>query len=81
MATPKDQLKERIDRDISVPPSLTSDQELRKQKVRYWCRQLAHDLIDRMNPSRELSMALTHIEEAMLIACAGIDRESESSPR
>jgi hypothetical protein len=48
--------------------------------IRDEARALAHQLVDRVPPGRELSLALTAIEEAVMWANAGIARGGCGEP-
>lgn len=66
-------LRERIANDFSFHPA-TDETGPKHGDVRTFCRELANHLIDLVPPSRELSLALTSLEETMMWANAGIAR-------
>lgn len=66
-------LHDRIDRDfVHHPPK--GDQAERYQSLRDDARVLAHEIVNQTPPSREQSLALTALEEAVFWANAAIAR-------
>jgi hypothetical protein len=56
-------LHERIDRDFH-PHELDDTQRAKVASVRSDFSLLAHEIVDMLDPGRELSLALTHLEDA-----------------
>lgn len=50
------------------------DQAIRYEMIRDWARQFAADIDDKCPDSREKSLAITHLEEAVMWANASIAR-------
>lgn len=67
------QLHDRVERDFQYHPP-KGDQPQKYVFIRDKARQLAHDLVDLVPPGRELSLALTKLEECVMMANAGIAR-------
>lgn len=78
MYTPSDKLIVRIDNDFCFHPADKNaphgDQEGRYASVRRRCRELAHELVTLAPESRELSLALSKLEEVMFWTNAAIAR-------
>lgn len=68
-----DVLHDRIDRDFRYHEPTAGQPEL-YEEIRAEARAFAHMLIDRVPPGRELSSALTRLEECVMHANAGIAR-------
>ena len=56
------------------PPSAENDQPARYERIRAEGRKLAHLLDELVPDSREKSLAITHLEETVMWANAGIAR-------
>lgn len=67
-------LAERINIDFAFHPA-TPDTGPRHDRIRRLCRSLAHELTAEVPTGRELSCALTALEEVMMWSNAGIARE------
>ena len=63
----------RVRNDFRFHPA-TAETGPKHERVREACHRLALDLIELAPPSRELSLALTSLEEAMMWANAAIAR-------
>jgi hypothetical protein len=73
-------LMQRVKNDFSYH-SVSPMQSERITRVRNKTLELAYCLIENCRPSRELSLALTELEQLSFIANAGIARESnEQTP-
>lgn len=73
MPEQKYDLRERIDRDFRYHAPKEGQPE-RYAKIRASARALAHLIADEVPQSREQSLALTHLEECVMWANAGIAR-------
>jgi len=71
--TPQDDLKKRIERDFTYH-SPKDDQPQRYTKLREQAKALALLIAETTPPSREQSLALTHLEQAIFFANASIAR-------
>ena len=56
------------------PPSAVNDQPARYERIRAEAKAFAHLLDELVPDSRELSLAITHLEEAVMWANAAIAR-------
>lgn len=56
---------------------MTSDQIVRSNNLKEAFKKLAVRALDDMSPGRELSIVLTHLEEASFMAVAGIARSKK----
>ncbi|HSH45181.1 MAG TPA: hypothetical protein VK966_04970, partial [Longimicrobiales bacterium] len=72
-AAPRADLHARIERDFRHHPPKEGQPE-RYERIRLVARNLAHELVDLVPPGRELSTALTKLEECVMMANAGIAR-------
>lgn len=70
----KEELKKRIENDFMFHPA-DEDRGNRHAMVRAACKAAADRLIEEVPEGRELSLALTKLEEAMMWANAGIARQ------
>lgn len=61
-------------------PATSAEKRNEHTSVRQACRQLADDLNEQLPESREKSLAVTKLEEAMLWANAAIARSNTSEP-
>lgn len=71
------QLIERTNHDFAYHPPSDDSIKLRHETVRAICKDAAQAIIAWTVPSRELSLALTALEEAMFWANAAIARHQE----
>lgn len=69
----REQLHHRINNDF-IYHAPHGDQALRYEAIRDDARVMAHELVNQCPPSRELSLALTHLEETVFWANAAIAR-------
>lgn len=76
MYTPSDKTKNRIDNAFTFHPA-QADQPNRYAAVRRLCRTLAHELTTLAPESRELSIALTNLEQVMYWTNAAIARNED----
>lgn len=66
-------------RRFNYHPPNTEEKKSRHEQVREGCLRLAEDLVDLTgSPSREQSLAITHLEEVMFWSNAAIAREITS---
>jgi len=72
-AIKKDQLSKRAENDFQFHPA-DAERGRMHDLVRRHCGQLAQDLIEIVPEGRELSLALTNLEQTMMWANAGIAR-------
>lgn len=72
----REQLHERVDRDFVFHPP-TEAKRAFYESLRDRFRALAHFLIENVPPGRELSTALTKLEESVMHANAGVARSAE----
>ena len=77
MYTPRPEDEKRLDNDF-VYHAPKPDQIPRYEQIRNAGKELAHLLLTLCPPSRELSLALTHIETANFYANASIARNENS---
>lgn len=63
-----------IDNRFSYHPATTDETKAKHEQVRELCKSLADELDEMLPPSREKSLAITKLEEAMFWANAGIAR-------
>jgi hypothetical protein len=76
--TPAPEVVARINNDfVFHPPVEGSDQVQRYEHIRELCRQLAMELAKLCPPSRELSVALTSLDQAMFWGNAAIARNEK----
>lgn len=61
----KTSLHDRIDRDLTYYPATSDQQREDHEAVRAAAREFSHQIIDLCPAGRHLSLALTHIEDAM----------------
>ena len=73
-AAAREALHRRVDSDFTYHPPQDPDVTVAYTRIRGRARQFAHELIEAVPPSRELSTALTKLEEAVMHANAGIAR-------
>lgn len=69
----RDELHARIDRDFGSH-QLDDGQVQRVEEFRQRFSDLAHDVVEACEPSRELSRALTHLEDAQTEAIKAVAR-------
>jgi len=74
--TERDRLHERVNHDFNLHRPNPA-QGLEMDAVRSGYKWLAHELIDRIPPSRDLSMALTDLETSQRCAIAAIAKNQE----
>lgn len=67
-------LHDRIDHDFRLHPPQTKLTAARLDRLRSRARALAHEFVDVCEPGRELSMALTDLENALQHAIAAVVR-------
>ena len=67
-------IRSRIVRDFSYHAPLTAEVVDRHERVRSICRTAALQLAETVPPGRELSQAVSKLEEAMMHGNAGIAR-------
>ncbi len=72
------ELLQRLDNDYTYHPPLPGQLE-RYQEIRKQARDFAGKLVKMVPQSRELSLALTYLEQATMIANAGIARNEVQS--
>lgn len=73
-AQSKEALFERVDRDLTLHPPTTNEVSERMDRMREAAKHFSYELIERGTPSRELSSALTKVEEALFHGIASIAR-------
>lgn len=71
-------LHDRVENDLTLHPPKNPDIAAAMDGVRARFKDLAHDMIDAVPAGRELSTALTKIEEACFHAIAGIARNQDA---
>lgn len=69
-----------IDNRFDFHPATTAEKRGEHGSIREACKTLAHTLDARVPAGRERALALTHLEEAMFWANAGIARASAEEP-
>jgi len=69
-----------IERRFNYHKPKTEAVSLRCDEVRTACRRLAWELVDKCPDSRELSLALTKLEETMMHAISAIVRNQPDGP-
>lgn len=72
-------LVDQINRAFAPQPYPSLGKHQRMNRLRAQARDLADHLCENCDPGRELSLALTHLEQAMLWADAAITRETPSA--
>jgi hypothetical protein len=70
------EIRDRIENNFTYHPPLDGQPE-QYELIRYQAKQLAHLFVDQCPESRELSVALTKLEEAVMWVNAGIARNPE----
>lgn len=75
-ALERKRLHERVERDFTYHAP-TPEKARQYERLRNGFRAMAHELVDTCPPGRELSLALTKLEEANMIANAGIARSED----
>lgn len=80
MSEQGDELQARIEHDFAYHKPPNAEVAERHAKVRDYCRGVAIRMVELVPQGRELSVALTKIEEAMFWANAGIARNPTSPP-
>lgn len=65
-----------LDNRFAFHPARTPDRQAAHEQVRERCRNLADELLQLVPPGREASLVVTHLEEAMMWANAGIARQT-----
>ncbi len=73
----REKLHDRADNDFTFHP-VKPGQGAKYTQNRDWAREMAHKLIDQCPPSRELSVALTKLDEVVYWANAAIARNTKS---
>lgn len=76
MVNSREALHERIENDFMYHPPRDEEMVMAYTDLRERFKALAHVLIDTVPPGRELSLALTKLEEAVMHANSGIARGS-----
>lgn len=76
---PRQQLHERVEHDLTLHPPKDSTVAVRMDRVRQQMKHTAHQIIDLCPPGRELSMALTDLEDACQHAIAAIARNQDDA--
>lgn len=69
-----DDLHDRMEHDLTNHPP-TPEQVERMERLRDHAKGFAHELINSCPPGRELSVALTSVEQACMYGVAAIARE------
>ena len=70
----REQLHQRVEDDLTLHPPQTAEVAARMDEIRYAAKEFAHLVIDQGAPGRELSTALSRIEEACFYAIASVAR-------
>jgi hypothetical protein len=65
-----------IEHRFAFHPANTEEKRDAHTSVRQLCRQLADELNERLPDGRELSLAITHLEEVMFWGNAGLARDN-----
>lgn len=73
-------LHERLDHDLTNHPPADAEVVARFEAIRVEAKTLGHLLIDTCPPSRELSLALTALEQAVMYGVAAIARNQDRLP-
>lgn len=73
-------LHERIDHDLTNHPPTHPSAVERFEFIRSEAKKLGHVLVDACPPSRELSLAITAVEQAVMYAVAAIARNQDRLP-
>lgn len=73
------QLHYRVENDFTYHPNTTDDIAVAHDVVRKLFNQVAHELVDILPISREQSLALTNLEQAMMYSNAAIARYQQGS--
>ena len=74
------ELHARVERDLTNHPPVSGDVIERFEALRTDAKELAHTLIDLTPACREQSIALTHVEQAVMYAVAAIARNQDDLP-
>ena len=74
----REELHQRIDTDFTYHAP-HGDQISRYTQIREWARRFAHVIVDLTPVSREQSLALTHLENAVYNANAAIARNEHQA--
>jgi hypothetical protein len=72
----KEELRARVDRDFTYHPPTTAQVAV-YEEIRDQGKIFAHLLVDLCPISRELSLALTHLEQAVMWANAAVARAGQ----
>jgi hypothetical protein len=79
MYTPRPEDLKRLENDFTYhPPIPALNQADRYATIRSEAKNLAHRLLTLCPPSRELSLSLTHLEQAVFYANAAIARNERA---
>ena len=73
----KDFMHDRIDHDFAFHPATTEEKRNAHASVRGQCRALAHFIVDTCPEGREMSLALTALEECMHWANAALAKAGD----
>jgi hypothetical protein len=73
--------KNDIDNRFTFHPVTGDEQAEKYAHIRGQVRDLAHEIVATCPPSRELSLAITHLEESVFWANAAIARHDEKGER
>ncbi len=77
MTTQRDRLHEQVDLALTNRPLVDSSLESRLDTISADLRTAGHAIVDLCPPSRELSLALTHLQETRMFAVAAIALHQE----
>ncbi|WP_418345280.1 DUF7681 family protein [Rhodococcus pyridinivorans] len=69
-----------INNRFDFHPDTTAEKRGEHESIHEACKSLAHALDSRVPNGREKALALTHLEDAMMWANAGIDRTRPEEP-
>lgn len=72
-----DEMKRRLENDFTYH-SPHDDQPKRYENIRKWAKQFAMYIVETTPPSREQSLALTNLEQAVFWANAAIARNEKT---
>lgn len=78
MIDPDDALHARIDHDLTNHAPKDPSVVERFEAIRERAKALGHEIVDRCPPSREVSLALTNLEQTVMYAVAAIARHQDT---
>lgn len=76
--TKESMLHDRIEHDLTNHAPVDGSVILRMEKVRQYAKDLGHAIVNNVPVTREQSLALTHLEQCVMMSIAGIARYQPS---